>query len=116
MSAKDDCYALIQEIAVARDIFCRAPGCWQMATAGHHLFKRDRMATAFMPKYVWGLCGACHAWAHAEPDCFRDWVIAKMGHDEYYDALLLSNTVIKNTDFNAVRSSLKEKLKKYKKP
>ena len=115
-SAKDDCYSLIQEIAVARDGLCRAPGCCQIATAGHHIFGRKNMATAFNPRYALGMCVDCHVpWAHKEPDQFNEWVISWMGEEEYYAALRLSNSVCKHQDFKQIRAALLEVLKKYKK-
>lgn len=110
MSAKGDCYALIQAIAVARDRLCRAPGCRSPSTAGHHLFKRDRLATAFDPRYVWGVCPACHGWAHRHPAQFRGWVISIMGENEYYAALRLSNSVVKHQDFIQIRDNLRAEL------
>jgi len=112
-STKKDCYALVQAVTIARDIFCRAPGCSSMATAGHHLYKRDRMATAFNPRYVVGLCVDCHGWAHAEPDEFKEWVISWMG-DDYHDGFALSRTIVKYQDFDQIRANLRRELAKYK--
>lgn len=115
MSAKNDCYRLIQEVVVARDVFCRAPGCGRLSAAGHHLYKRDRLATAFDPRYVIGLCNDHHVpWSHKEPNEFREWVISWMGEDEYYAGLRLSNTTVKHQDFEQIRECLREKLLKIK--
>lgn len=116
MSAKNDCYRLIQEVVVARDIFCRAPACGRLSSTGHHLYKRDRLATAFDPRYVIGLCNDHHVpWAHKEPNEFREWVISWMGEDEYYAGLRLSNTTVKQQDFEQIREYLREKLLEIKK-
>jgi len=112
-SIKRECYALVQAVVCARDIFCRAPGCSNLATAAHHMYKRDRLATAFNPQYLIGLCVDCHAWAHAEPDEFREWVIQWMGTDEYEYGHQLSLTVCKHIDFKKVRDNLKQDLAKY---
>ena len=112
---KSECYALVQAVVCARDIFCRAPGCCNLATAAHHLYKRDRMATAFNPRYVIGLCNDCHSWAHAEPDEFREWVISWMGADEYEYGHQLSLTVARHVDFEGIREQLRVELGKYKK-
>ena len=111
---KVECYALVQEIVVKRDIFCRCPGCCNLAGAGHHLFKRDRMATAFNTKYVIGVCVECHDWARNEADEFREWVLSWMGSNEYYEAWRLSLTVAKHIDFKQIRDNLKQELGKYK--
>lgn len=115
MSIKQDCYALVQEIVVKRDVFCRCPGCSNLAGAGHHLFKRDRMATAFETRYVIGVCVECHEWARAEKNEFTDWVISWLG-EEYWEALRLSNTTVKHQDFKQIRDNLKVELLKYKSP
>jgi hypothetical protein len=117
MSAKLDCYRLIQEIAVARDIFCRAPGCSEYATAGHHIYGRTNLSTAFDPRYVLGLCVQCHVpWAHKNPDEFKEWVIRWMGEDEYEYGHQLSLTIAKHVDFHWIRDNLKLELAKYKSP
>jgi hypothetical protein len=116
MSAKEDCYRLIQEIAVAQNPFCRAPGCENPSTCGHHLFKRDKMATAFDPRYVWGVCLGCHGWAHRQPEQFREWAISIMGEEEYYAALRMSNSIVKYLDFNEIRRGLKMALDKIHSP
>jgi hypothetical protein len=110
---KKQCYALVQEIVVKRDVFCRCPGCNNLAGAGHHLFKRDRMATAFNTRYVIGVCVDCHEWARAEANEFREWVISWMGADEYEYGHQLSLAVCKYTDFKKVRDNLKQELAKY---
>ncbi len=113
MPNKHDCYALLQQVVVARDRLCRAPGCCGLATAGHHIFKRDRLATAFLPKYAIGLCINCHIpWAHKEPDQFTEWVISWMSEEEYYAGLRLSHTAVKFLDYDAIYQSLREELKK----
>lgn len=105
--SKEDCYNLVQKIACARDKSCRAPGCSYPSTAGHHFFKRDRLATAFDLRYVWGMCLGCHGWAHRQPDQFREWVISTIGENEYYTGLRLSHTVVKNLDYEEIRDGLK---------
>ena len=111
---KKDCYALVQEIVVKRDIFCRAPGCYELASAGHHIFGRNNLSTAFNPRYVLGMCVLCHIpWAHKEPKEFQEWVIRHMGEETYYEGLRLSNTVVKHQDFKQIRDQLKQELAKY---
>ena len=116
VSTKSDCYALVQEIACARDRLCRGPGCSNLATSGHHIYKRNRLATAFDPQYIVGLCNDCHVpWAHAEPDQFTQWVISWMGEDEYYFGLRKSNTVVKDVNYIEIREGLRRILAAYKK-
>lgn len=109
-SVKHECYALVQEIVCARDIFCRGPECRCRSTAGHHIYKRDRLATAFNTKYVLGFCAECHQWAHSNPTEFLAWLLDTMGEEDYYKGLQLSLTIAKHIDFKAVRKSLKKEL------
>lgn len=115
-SEKSDCYALIQAIVVARDKFCKGPGCSNLATSGHHLYKRDCMATAFNPHYVIGICVNCHGWAHRHPTEFRQWAIYLFGEEDYFAGLKLSKTTCKYQDFNKIRDNLKEILKGFTEP
>lgn len=112
-SLKKECYALLQEVVVRRDVFCRAPGCSNLATAGHHIFGRKNLATAFDPRYSIGMCVECHLWAHTEPEQFFEWVVRWMG-EEYYTALKFSNTVVKHQDLTQIKEQLKAELRKYK--
>ena len=111
MSAKDDCYKLIQEIAVARDVVCQRPECGRPADCGHHLFKRDRMATAFLPEAVVGVCAQDHTgWAHAKPREFKAFMVEKRGN-RYYELARLSETVCKHQNYAEIRAGLRENLR-----
>ena len=113
MSAKDDCYKLMQEIAVTRDVVCQRPECGRPAECGHHLFKRDRMATAFLPEAVVGVCTQDHVgWAHAKPNEFKKFMVNYMGN-RYHKLSKLSTTVCKYQDYNIIRSKLRECLRGY---
>lgn len=108
---EQECYALIQAVVLARDVFCRAPGCVHASASAHHIFKRDRLATAFNPTYLVGLCLTCHtSWAHGHPEEFREWLLSWMG-DAYYEGLRLSNTIVKNYDYKCTRDALRKTLK-----
>jgi len=107
---KTKCFALFQQVVVSRDRLCRAPGCSERSTAGHHIFGRGA-SVAFNPKYGIGLCVECHRWAHAKPEEFKGWVIYMLGEGEYYSGLRLSNAVIKNIDYEQIRDDLKVLLK-----
>lgn len=106
IGTKKDCYSIIQEIAVARDKVCQKPECSRRAEAGHHLWKRDRFATAFLPEAILGLCTQHHTgWAHNKPEEFKKFMVARMG-EEYYELRRLSNTVVKNLDYNEIYKGL----------
>ena len=113
MKAKHDCYRLIQQIAVAQDIFCIIPGCGQLSQVGHHLFKRDRMATAFHPGAVRGLCNLHHGHARGKPEQFKKAMIGLMGFERYYELQRLSKSVVKNTDYVAKRAELRGMLENF---
>ena len=106
MTAKDDCYKLIQQIVVKRDVFCKYPSCFSQSSAGHHLFKRDRLATAFLPEAVIGLCVDHHTPRWVEDPVFIDYLVAMMG-ERYYELQRLSYTVVRNFDFKECRKQLR---------
>jgi hypothetical protein len=107
-SAKKDCYRLIQEVSVKRSPFCR--WCGMPSTVGHHIFKRDRLATAFLPEAVWGMCDIHHGYWHAHPAAFRLEAIRIIGYEEYYDLARLSDTTTRNVNFKEIRTKLRELL------
>ena len=108
-SDKKSCYSLIQEVSIKRSPFC--PWCGSPSVVGHHLFKRDRLATAFLPEAVQGMCDFHHTYAHAYPDEFAAEMKKRIGEEQYERLLALSHTVVKNMDFSAVRKNLKVLLK-----
>lgn len=115
MSAKNDCYALFQQVVIARDVFCQRPGCNNGLISGHHLFPGSgKAATDFLPEAGIGLCVDCHVpWGHRKPNEFRAFIIDRMG-DRYYELLWLSETVCRNVDYKEVREGLREELKRLK--
>ncbi len=106
MSAREDCYRLIQQIVVRRDVFCQWPSCSQRSAAGHHLFKRDRLGTSFLPEAVIGLCVDHHVPQVVSSEEFRDLMVKRMG-ERYYELQRLSNAVVKHFDFGACRRHLR---------
>lgn len=113
MSAKDDCFRLIQQIAVARDKVCQHPDCCTSVEVGHHLFSRSRMATAFLPEAVIGLCAWHHtSWAHNQPKRFKAFMVKRAG-DRYFELQRLSNTVVKNLSYTDTRENLRNILQAF---
>lgn len=108
-----EAYRLIQEVVVKETPFCKR--CGSPATVGHHLYKRDRMATAFLPEALWGLCTECHAWAHRNPCQLQKMVIEEIG-ERYYELLRLSHTVVKNMDLDQVKKELKKRMREIPHP
>ena len=114
MTAKDDCYRLIQIIAITRDPVCIVPGCGRLSEVGHHLFKRDRMATAFHPDAVRGLCHNHHNFFHALPAKGSD-IVRNLVGCEYCALWRLSWTIVQRVDYVAKRVELREILAGLKK-
>lgn len=108
--AEADCYRLIQMVALQQDPACII--CGWPSEVGHHLFKRDRLATAFLPEAVRGLCNQCHRDAHNYPLLFSGTMIRMMGEDRYFELERLSWKVAKHFDFNAKRQVLKALLRR----
>lgn len=74
--------------------------------------KRDRMATAFHPEAVRGLCNQHHGFAHAKPTAFKAHMHRLMG-PRYHELQRLSKTVVKGMDYVAKRAELGEILKNF---
>lgn len=111
--ARRDCYRLIQ-VLMARGL-CRHDGCQSPATVGHHMFKRNRLGTAFLPDAIVPLCEKHHRWAHAHPTDFEAMARKRMG-SEHYDrikALSLSVVRMRGDDFKRIRATLENGLNKY---
>jgi hypothetical protein len=108
-----ECYALVQEVVVARDVSCMRHNCMKPSVCGHHLFKRDRMATAFLTDAIIGFCAEDHQWAHKHPRDCRELAIEILA-ERYFELERLSRTVCKNVDYKAIRDRLRAELKKLK--
>jgi hypothetical protein len=106
--AEADCYRLIQQIALQQDPVCFI--CQDHESqAGHHLFKRDRLATAFLSEAVRGVCNDCHRWAENNPALERTFMVEAMG-PRYFELERLSWQVVRHFDFVGMRKELREKL------
>jgi len=100
---KKDCYSIIQEIVLARDKICQHPCCSHQAESGHHVWKRDRLAVAFLPEALVGLCTQHHTgWAHGDPAAFKLFMIKRLGADRYYELRRKSYEVVKNLDYHEI--------------
>jgi hypothetical protein len=107
LTAKKDCYRLIQMVVLKNNPICRHLGCSQLSTVGHHIWKRDRMGTAFHPQAVFAVCQAHHAYAHAHPVSFMDLVRFSLG-DLFYELEALSRQTIRyrEADYKRIRLEL----------
>jgi len=106
-STKQDCYRLIQQITLLRDPICVVPGCAFLSSAGHHLFPRARLSTAFDPQAVRGLCHQHHQWVHANPKQATLMFIKLIGVLKYGELERKSRTIMPNFDFEETRRVLK---------
>ncbi|MFZ4436792.1 MAG: hypothetical protein ACOYOS_00030 [Syntrophales bacterium] len=104
MSERNDCYRLIQMIAIRQDPFCIV--CGAPSEVGHHLWRRNNLSTAFHPEAVRGLCNPHHGFAHAKPTAFKAHMQRLMG-PRYHELQKLSKTVVKGMDYVAKRSELR---------
>jgi ribosomal protein S27AE len=107
MTGKRDCYRLFQEIVTARNGKCRR--CGTTPISAHHIFHRNRMATAFLPENGIGLCAECHQWAHQKPALFRTWIMGSIGADRYEKLrrLSLETCRLRGGDFADIRDRLR---------
>lgn len=110
---KEKCYKKIQEVVAAKDKVCQHPNCSSPVMVGHHIFKRDRSATAFLPEAVIGLCHIHHTgWAHNKPEEFKRFMIERLG-ERYYELRRLSYTTLKNLDYQDIYENLVKVLRAY---
>ena len=110
MGNRKDCERLMQEIATKREAFCARPGCNSPSQCGHHVFGRARLATAFLPEGIIGLCAKDHGWAHARPNEFKKFMIDRLGEDRYYELRHLSYTHVDHPDYTEIREELRRVL------
>ena len=108
---KNECYRLIQQVAILQNPICKYPNCWKPSSCGHHIFSRSRLATAFLPEAVWGMCQEHHAWAHAHPMRFKQLAVSLIGFENYWVIARRSNEVIKHIDYSEIKANLKAILK-----
>ena len=112
---KKKCYDIIQEIAVIKDKVCQHPECSQAADCGHHVFKRNRLTTAFLPEAVVGVCTQHHTgWAHNKPKEFKAFMIKRLGEDRYYELRRLSYTNLDHPDYHEIYAGLVKVLRAYR--
>ena len=106
-ATEHECFRLIQCVSVTQYPVCRVPGCEAPSVAGHHLFPRARMGTAFNPKAVFAVCQVHHDFAHAHPIEFRE--IARQVVGDEYEALRelsLMEVQFRAEDFRRIKAAL----------
>ena len=112
---KKKCYDIIQEIAVIKDKVCQHPECSQAADCGHHVFKRNRLTTAFLPEAVVGVCTQHHTgWAHNKPKEFKQFMIERLGEDRYYELRRLSYEHVEVMDYGEICERLRNELRAFR--
>ena len=112
---KKKCYDIIQEIAVIKDKGCQHPECSRASDCGHHVFKRNRLTTAFLPEAVVGVCTQHHTgWAHNKPKEFKQFMIERLGEDRYYELRRLSYEHVEAMDYGEICERLRNELRTYR--
>lgn len=108
-SIKAECYKLVQIVVLKLNPFCKI--CRKPSEVGHHIWKRDRLGTAFNPDAVVALCNACHAFAHSKPYLFKQKAREWLGVD-YEKLETLSRTIVqlRDEDYKQIKKLLKEAL------
>lgn len=109
---KRECYRLVQKIVLEQHPICQFPGCRLPSSAGHHVFKRDRMGTAFDPECLIALCVDHHAWMHDEIDIGKA-LAESLLKDRYRDKEALSRMSVRlrQADFELIAAKLRRILK-----
>jgi hypothetical protein len=112
---KAEAYRLIQEVTVAKDKVCQKPECNRGADCGHHVFKRDRLKTAFLHEALVGFCTQHHTgWAHNKPKEFKKFMIKRLGEDRYYELRRLSYEHWEAPDYKEICCRLRNELRAFK--
>lgn len=114
-NTKKECYRLIQEIALLRDPICVHPGCRRRSVAGHHIWRRNILATAFEPDAVQGVCEVHHRWVHQYPKEAHNMFAGILGRVRWEELKALSKVICHRFDFEAKRTELKRCLDRYQK-
>ena len=108
---KAEAYKLIQEVVVVKDKVCQRPGCNRQADCGHHVWKRNRLSTAFLHEAVVGVCTQDHTgWAHNKPKEFKQFMIERLGEDRYYELRRLSYEHVEAMDYGEICERLRNEL------
>jgi 5-methylcytosine-specific restriction endonuclease McrA len=104
-SLKAACYRLIQQVVLTQYPFCRR--CQKPPEVGHHIFKRDRLGTAFNPLAVVALCNACHTFVHSKPREAKTLAKEWLG-DDYEKLEALSRMVVqfRAEDYRELKKTL----------
>lgn len=112
-SLKKQAYALFQAVVCQRDVMCQHPGCRDISSAAHHVFRRNNMGTAFLPDNGMGLCLEHHdGWARQYPSQVKVILQRKIGNKRYDELERLANSVVKlkDADLKQIIHSLQEQL------
>jgi hypothetical protein len=104
---KAKCYRLVQVIGLRLHPHCQVPECKHRSVTMHHLFPRNRMATAFYLDALFAVCLTHHALAHAEPIEFEA-IAIKCLKDQYYELQALSRTIVRfrEADYKRIAEAL----------
>lgn len=79
-----ECDKLWSEAIRLRDKACRYPDCKKRKIQAHHIFTRKYRSVRWELLNGVGLCAGHHLfWAHTEPEKFRDYILAKLGVDQF---------------------------------
>lgn len=104
-SCKKICYRLIQEIACLTEI-CERPGCHRKVSAGHHVFGRRHLGSAFEPDGILSLCFEDHdGWARKNPSEVHAVLAAKIGLKRYEELRALTNKVCRMRDLDFLETA-----------
>ena len=103
---KKECKNLFQAVIVLRDPYCSFPGCGRPTEAGHHVFKRDRMGTAFDTRSGLGVCTQHHDTLQRDPLKTREIFVRRFGEALYEKLRMNSLAVVKNADMKAIKKGL----------
>ena len=101
--------ALFAEVVHALQPDCQR--CGALTTDCAHIFTRSRRSTRWDTENALGLCRACHAWAHAHPYFFRDFVTALIGIDRLEALYRRSLVISKDRDLDSIAAALRLLLK-----
>lgn len=76
-----------------------------------HIFSRSYRSTRWDVDNAFGMCRACHRWAHANPGRFTAFVIGIIGQAAYDDLRARARTVSHDRDLSAIAADLRRQLR-----
>lgn len=106
---RNKCDRLFSLLVRARDKVCCKCGTSQHLQCAH-IFSRGYMNTRWDFRNAIALCSGCHKWFTHHPIEWEDFIIARVGEEEFYAVRALACRTDIKVDYDAVLKDLEERM------